>query len=476
MADSAQSPPPGDAGNGPNAWQYDQTQTIPAVPGQPNAGYPPGAPPWYPSQPPPRKPKRRRAGLIAGTASAVVVALAAVLAWQLIGNTSKPEAPPAADSSPTRASAPATTTRPTSTPPRSPTATATASPTAAADFAALYSRSSSGVVRIETLGCGQSGIGTGFLLSATIVATVDHVVADSTVISLIAGDQRTTGTVIGSDPARDLALVRANRPLAGHHFTLATATPGVGTPVAAIGFPIGDPITFTVGGISGLDRNIPVDDKHLTGLIETDTAINPGNSGGPLLTADGTVVGIVEAKNTEATGIGYAIPATQAGQQYRRWQAKPVPAAPAACSNPLGPSQGANPNLPAPSSGTLTEAQSNGIAAMFNTYFSGINTGNYAAAWATFTPRLQAKISFDKFRAGTSTTYDSGLEVLAAEATGPNTATVALAFNSIQAAEHGPDGSTCNNWTLDYSLVQHTDGSWLIDGTSPHHGKSQTPC
>jgi hypothetical protein len=38
------------------------------------------------------------------------------------------------------------------------------------------------------------------------------------VVSLIDGDQRTTGIVIGADPAHDLALVQASRPLNGYQF------------------------------------------------------------------------------------------------------------------------------------------------------------------------------------------------------------------------------------------------------------------
>lgn len=461
--------PPASAGYPPPGPGYS-----PPGPGYPapGSGYPPPGSSHLPpgSEYPP--PTTRRSwwgpGLALALVAAVVVALAAAgaIAWQLAGSGGRKATPVAS----------APSTRMSSTSAAKPARSSTPAPTPATDFAALYARSGSGVVRIETVGCGESGIGTGFLLSSTVVATVNHVIADSTVISLIAGGQRTTGTVIGSDPATDLALVRATRPLAGHHFALATTPPNVGSPVAAIGFPIGDPITFTVGGISGLERNISVEGQHLTGLIETDTAINPGNSGGPLLTADGTVVGVVEAKNTEATGIGYAIPAPQAGQRYRQWQAHPEHLSASTCSNPLGPSQAANPDLSAPSSSTLSDTQARGIAAMFNTYFQGINTGNYAAAWATFSPHLQSRISFSDFQSGDSTSYDSELEVLSAEATGPRTAMVALAFNSLQAPEYGPDGDSCDNWTLDYALVEDADGSWLIDGTSPHDGTSHTSC
>ena len=97
-----------------------------------------------------------------------------------------------------------------------------------------------------------------------------HVVADSVVVSLMDGDQRTTGSVIGIDPRRDFALVRPQQPLHGYHFQLSSSSPAVGDPVAAIGFPIGDPITFTQGHISGLHRNIEVDGTPLADLIETD--------------------------------------------------------------------------------------------------------------------------------------------------------------------------------------------------------------
>jgi S1-C subfamily serine protease len=204
------------------------------------------------------------------------------------------------------------------------TKTVTASPTAQAtiDFATIYAHEQSGVVRIETLSCSAAGIGTGFLLSPTLVATVNHVINQSVVVSLIDGTQRTTGTVIGSDPAQDLALVRASRPLTGFHFGFAAAPPSIGDQVAAIGFPIGDPITLTHGDVSGLDRHVTVNGLPvpLAGMIETDAAINPGNSGGPLLNQQGTVVGLIDALDTTANGIAYAVPSSQASAADKQWQ------------------------------------------------------------------------------------------------------------------------------------------------------------
>jgi S1-C subfamily serine protease len=400
----------------------------------------------------------------------VLLAAAGGIGWKLSRGGGSHTAVLSATPPPTHPATPSTSA------PASATAvTSSSTPTTPTDFAAIYARASSGVVRIETVGCSEDGVGTGFLLSPTLVATVNHVVADSTVVSLIDGTQRTTGTVIGTDPSTDLALVRANHPLAGYHFTLATTAPAVGTRVAAIGFPIADPITLTVGDISGLDRNIPVNGRVLTGLIETDTPINPGNSGGPLLTFDGTVVGLIDATRTDATAIGYAIPATAATTRFQQWKANPTAQPPASCSNPLGPQQQASPDLPG-TLGTLTNAQSDGIAAALSTYFNGINTGNYSAAWAVLSPRLQATTSFPSFQTGTSTSFDSGFTILNTQATSPSHALIDLGFNSLQAASSGPNGETCDNWTLEYTFMKSTDGSWLIDATDPYNGKTNTPC
>ncbi|MCU1657978.1 MAG: Trypsin-like peptidase protein [Pseudonocardiales bacterium] len=358
------------------------------------------------------------------------------------------------------------------------TKTVTVSPTAVPtmDFATIYTREQSGVVRIETLSCSDAGIGTGFLLSPTLIATVNHVVDQSVVVSLIDGAQRTTGTVIGSDPAHDLALVQANRPLTGFHFRFATSAPSIGDQVAAIGFPIGNPITLTHGDVSGLDRNITVNGTALTGMVETDTAINPGNSGGPLINQYGTVVGLIDALQTNANGIGYAVPANQASAAIQRWQQAPSPVPPAACPNPLGPSQ-AVPNVPTPPTGQITDAQAAGIVAAFNTYFGGINTGDYASAYAVLSPRLQGGASEQQFANGDATSYDSGLTVIAAQAVDATTVHVALAFTSLQTADKGPSGDTCDNWTLLYTMIQGADGSWLIDSTGPYNGMPEhTAC
>src|SRR6266567_2072135 len=187
------------------------------------------------------------------------------------------------------------------------TVTPSPSPTPDSSFASWFASESSGVIRIQATSCGQSDIGTGFLIAPDLVATVNHVVAAPVTVALSAGGETTTGVVVGSDPSGDLALVRAARPFAGHVFSLASSPPQVGAAVAAMGYPENLPLTMTQGAISGLDRTITLDGRSLGGLIQTDTPVNPGNSGGPLIDASGTVVGLVDAKLLQAEGIGYAI-------------------------------------------------------------------------------------------------------------------------------------------------------------------------
>lgn len=348
----------------------------------------------------------------------------------------------------------------------------TPSPSPSSDFASIYAQERAGVIRIEVLGCAESGIGTGFLLSPTLVATVNHVITQSLVVSLTDGRQHTTGQVIGTDPTRDLALVRADMPLSGFHFEFADAQPRVGDRVAAIGFPIGDPITMTQGAISGLNRPITIaGHQRQTGLIETDTAVNPGNSGGPLLAADGRVVGLVDALRLNANGIAYAVPATQAAPEMTTWQQAPQPASPASCDNPLGPPQATTtlPSIPG-----LTTAASDGIRSAFAQYFDGINSGHYRAAWQVLSPQIRG--SLHSFAEGDSTSYDFDQQILDANQLNSTTATIAIEFNSIQAADKGPNGDVCDLWTINYKMGESFDSLWYIDATSPYQGRLHTSC
>ena len=349
------------------------------------------------------------------------------------------------------------------------TVTVTASPTSGAiDLSGLYKRDSSGVIRIETVSCDETGIGTGFLLTPTLVATVDHVIDQAAAIGLVGGSQRASGTVIGTDPVHDLALVRASRPLTGYHFHFAPTDPQVGDQVAVIGFPEGQPITLTHGDVSGLNRDINVQGSPRSGLIETDAAVNPGNSGGPMITANGSVVGLVDALNTAANGIAYGVPASQAAPEMTQWESSPTPMPAANCSNPLGPQQGGTPGLPAPPTG-LDQADAQGIASAFATYFDGINAGDYASAYAILSPSVRSGTTEQSFADGDSTSYDFGFQIVYVSQLDSNDVHIGLTFTSLQASIKGPNGDTCDTWTLLYSMVK-ISGSWYIGSTDQYNG------
>ena len=145
-------------------------------------------------------------------------------------------------------------------------------------------------------------------------------------------------------------------------------------------------------------------------MIETDAAVNPGNSGGPLFAPDGTTYGLVDAKNVDAEGIAYAVPARDAARDVALWQNAPsLP--PANCSDPLGPEQTAE--QVAPPAG-IERGAADGIAHAFTTYFRGINSGDYHAAWDVLSPRRRAGASYSSFAAGDATSYDTDMYVIAA--------------------------------------------------------------
>jgi S1-C subfamily serine protease len=169
-------------------------------------------------------------------------------------------------------------------------------------------------VRTTSFGGGK-GDGSGVVLDRRgIIITNNHVVEGTTSVTVVFNDDRhrrpLAGTVIGTAPERDLAVIRVRAndlvPLRiGRSSTLR-----LGDPVIAVGFPLGlGSPTVTSGIVSGLDRTIEGRNGTLTGLLQTDAAINPGNSGGALVDRLGRLIGINTAgvRLQETENVGFAI-------------------------------------------------------------------------------------------------------------------------------------------------------------------------
>ncbi|MDF7627289.1 trypsin-like peptidase domain-containing protein [Leuconostocaceae bacterium ESL0723] len=153
------------------------------------------------------------------------------------------------------------------------------------------------------------------------IITNNHVIDGSSAVQLISSDgQKISGTVVGTDASKDLAIVKAQTSV----FKTAAQFADVkdleaGQQVLAIGSPLGSNYasTMTSGIISAVRRQLTSADTGGAALtaIQTDAAINPGNSGGALVNLSGQVVGINSAKisagadGTSVEGIGFAIPA-----------------------------------------------------------------------------------------------------------------------------------------------------------------------
>jgi len=159
----------------------------------------------------------------------------------------------------------------------------------------------------------QEGQGSGFVIDKDgHILTNYHVIAEARQVEVTMHNRKKyKATVIGTDPAHDLAVIQIKAA------DLVPAVLGdshnlqVGQKVYAIGNPFGLAGTMTRGIVSSIRPVREPNGATIDEAIQTDAAINPGNSGGPLMNWHGEVIGIntmILSSVNQNAGIGFAIP------------------------------------------------------------------------------------------------------------------------------------------------------------------------
>ncbi len=258
-----------------------------------------------PAPPPPPGPGRWatvRAALLGGVAAAVAVALV-LLATGTVGKSEDAPVPL----------------------PAAPTVKVPSGGSADGRVAAVYRAASGSVVSIRAATAGGVATGTGFVVDTDgTIVTNSHVVGSSKHVEVRFGDRgrRLTGTVTGSDPSSDLAVVHVDPSgTTLHPLALADSRAvKVGQLAVAIGNPFGLDRTATAGIVSSTGREIQAPNGFsIDSVIQTDAPINPGNSGGPLLNGAGQVIGVNSQIATASggggnVGVGFAVPSNTVRQ------------------------------------------------------------------------------------------------------------------------------------------------------------------
>ncbi|WP_255405244.1 S1C family serine protease [Sinomonas sp. R1AF57] len=228
---------------------------------------------------------------------------------------------------------------------------------------AAAAKAAPSVVTIGVTSGNSSGTGSGVviddqghILTNTHVVTLDGQVANPSIEVRASDGSVYKGTVVGTDPLSDLAVVKiegANLPAVSFGDS---SKLNVGDIAVAIGAPLGLDSTVTDGIVSTLNRTISVASSAAPqggdssqgdngqgfqfappngqsqrqsaqstvsiNVIQTDAAINPGNSGGALVNSKGELVGINVAiastgqgstsSSSGNIGVGFSIPANYA--------------------------------------------------------------------------------------------------------------------------------------------------------------------
>ncbi|MEV7403647.1 trypsin-like peptidase domain-containing protein [Streptomyces sp. NPDC091267] len=216
------------------------------------------------------------------------------------------------------------------------------------------------IVEIKAASTAGESTGSGVIITSDgEIVTNNHVVAGSSSVKVTLSTGKTyTADVVGTDPDKDLALIKLQGASGLKTATLGDSSKvAVGDQVVAIGSPEGLTGTVTSGIVSALNRDVTVakdgdsgqgqsqeqggqsggqqwpfefggqqfngetgDSTTTYKALQTDASLNPGNSGGALINMNGEIIGINSAmysassaessggSSAGSVGLGFAIP------------------------------------------------------------------------------------------------------------------------------------------------------------------------
>lgn len=157
--------------------------------------------------------------------------------------------------------------------------------------------------------------GSGVIISDDgYIVTNNHVVEDASEVKVCTNDDvEYDAEIIGTDEKSDIAVLKIDANDLPYATFADSDSVEIGDDAIAIGNPLGSGISVTSGIVSALHKEITIDNEVMV-LLQTNAEINSGNSGGGLFNISGQLIGIVNAKTTNAAngttveGLGYAIP------------------------------------------------------------------------------------------------------------------------------------------------------------------------
>lgn len=182
-------------------------------------------------------------------------------------------------------------------------------------------------------------LGSGFIVDpAGYIVTNEHVVqrAADLKIEVTTSDGKVyNARYVTGDPKKDLAFIKIEGKTGFPFINLDNLSPNLlGETVIVVGNAVGYGSSISRGVLSGMKRDVTIENIDYKDLLQTDAAINPGNSGGPVIDINGRLVGVSSAKmaftpqGVPTQGMGFAIPAgtvREAVSEFKKVAQRPSP-------------------------------------------------------------------------------------------------------------------------------------------------------